>query len=142
MKRITRIAIAAGAALSLGLAAAAAEAQPFGMMGWGGASGNAMHGNAAGNGVGPGYGMGNGMGPDYAPAPGYSGMGNGMGPQTMFEGDAGTAVQRSAGRNEEIGISDMHQQNAMTEQRFGGYGPGYGAGNGRGYRGGPGARSR
>ena len=34
------------------------------------------------------------------------------------------------------------EQKAIADQRFGGYGPQYGAGYGRGYRGGPGAASR
>jgi len=34
------------------------------------------------------------------------------------------------------------EQQAIADQRFGGYGPGYSAGYGRGYRGGRGAGSR
>jgi hypothetical protein len=63
MKRVTKIAIGAATALSLGLAVGAVNAQPYG--------------------YGPGWGMGHGQG--YGPGPmmggGYGPMGRGMGPQ-------------------------------------------------------------
>lgn len=195
MKRTTKIAVAVGAALSLGLAAAVVSAHPTGMGwggDWGGGPGYGMHGYGMGYGMGPGYGM-----------HGY-GMGYGMGPRGMFYGDAGDAEQGLAGLKSELGISakqesawqafidnakqqeknreawfaklrqarsagttpdrlaqqaefmkqrqsdlannaaalkDLYaaltpEQQAIADQRLGGFGPGYG------YRGGPRARSR
>jgi hypothetical protein len=71
MRKATKIAVAVGAALSLGLAAAELSAHPT-SMGWGGyGPGSGMHGYGMGSGMGPGAGMGYGM-------HGY-GMGSGMG---------------------------------------------------------------
>ena len=213
MKRITKIAVAVGAALSLGLAAATVSAQPFGYgMGPGMMSGYAQ-GYAPGYGMrpgmmggyGPGYGMGWGGGHMRGYGPGY-----GMGPQAMFNAYSGNADEGLAALKAELGITakqdsawqaftkNAKQQNenrqawfakmqearsaasapealaqqtefmkqrqaemeantfalknlyvtltpeqkAIADQRFGGFGPAYGAGYGRGYRGGPGAGSR
>jgi len=104
MKRTTKIALAVGTALSLGLGVAAVSAHPGGM-GWDG-----------GYGAGPGYGMGYGMhgygmhgyGPGYGPqgygmGPGWGMHGYGMGPQGMF--GAGNAEERLAGLKSELGIT-------------------------------------
>ncbi|MGB5082956.1 MAG: Spy/CpxP family protein refolding chaperone [Burkholderiales bacterium] len=98
MKRTTKIALAVGTALSLGLGVAAVNAHPDG---WGG-----------GYGAGPGYGMGYGMHGygmhGYGPGQGPQGMGPGMhgygmGPQGTF--DAGSAEERLAGLKTELGIT-------------------------------------
>ena len=68
MKRVTKIAIGAVAALSLGLAAAAVSAHPYG------------YGPEWGMGQGHGYGPGAGMGPGMGHM-GRGPMGQGMGPQ-------------------------------------------------------------
>jgi LTXXQ motif family protein len=95
MKRTTKIALAVGAALSLGLGVAAVSAHPYGM-GW-----------DSGYGAGPGYGMGYGMhgyGPQgYGMGPGWGMRGYGTGPQGMF--GAGTAEERLAGLKSELGIT-------------------------------------
>lgn len=67
MKRATKLTIGIGTALTLGLAAAVVNAQPFG------------YGPGAGMGPGPGY----GMGMAYGPGPG---MGRGMGPMGFGPG--------------------------------------------------------
>ena len=46
-----------------------------------------------------------------------------------------------------VALKDLHatltpEQKAIADQRFGGVGPQYGAGHGRGHRAGPGAASR
>lgn len=225
MKRITKIAVAVGAALTLGLGAAAVSAQPFGygmgpgMMGgynqgygpgWGGGH---MGGYGQGYGMGPGmmgaYGPGYGMGYGGGHMGGY-GQGYGMGPQAMFNAYSGNADEGLAALKAELGITAnqdsawqafaknakeqnenrqawfakmqetrsasstpelLAQQNefmkqrqaeleanasalknlyatltpeqkAIADQRFGGFGPQYGAGYGRGYRSGPDAGSR
>ena len=99
MKRVTKIAIGAVTALTLGLATATVSAQPYGYgPGWGMGQGPG-YGPGAGMGPGPGYGpgygpgpgMGRGMGPGSGPGPmGYGPMGRGMGPQGY--GDAGAMV--------------------------------------------------
>ena len=196
MKRATKIVITVGAAVSLGLAAAAVSAQSFG------------HGMGPGmmGGYGQGYAQGYGMGGGHM---GGYGPGYGMGPQAMFnaygnadEGLAGlkaelgiTATQdtawqafannakqqnesrqawftkmqeaRSTGSAPEMqaqqaefmqqrqvemeanaaALKDLYatltpEQKAIADQRLGGFGPMYGAGYGRGYRGGPSAGSR
>ncbi len=82
MKRATKVLITIGAALSLGLAAAAVSAQPYGP-GW------------HMGGYGPGYGMGPGMMGGYGP-------GYGMGPQARF----GASVDDNlAGLKTELGIT-------------------------------------
>ena len=61
MRKLTKIALAVGAALTLGLAAAELTAHPSDM-GWGGyGPGSGMHGYGMGHGMGPGAGMGYGM---------------------------------------------------------------------------------
>jgi hypothetical protein len=82
MKRVTKIAIGAVTALTLGLATAVVSAHPYGYgpgCGMGQAAGNGP-GNGAG--TGPGAGMGCGMGPGSGPgAMGYGPMGHRMGRQ-------------------------------------------------------------
>lgn len=106
MKRITKIAVALGAALSLGLAAAAVEAQPYGMGSGGGHMGA--------YGAGPGYGMGAGMMGGYAAGPGYNmgrgmtgayGPGYGMGPQATFNTDSRNAEEGLVALKSELGIT-------------------------------------
>jgi Spy/CpxP family protein refolding chaperone len=125
MKRMTKIAVALGAALTLGLGAAAVNAQPYsygmgpGMMGgygpgYGAGSGygpggmgpGAMHGYGPGYGRGPGsmggYGPGYGMGPGmmYGYGPGY-----GMGPQAMFGGYYGNSDESLAAIKAQLGVT-------------------------------------
>ena len=104
MKRITRIAVAVGAALTLGLGAAAVSAQPFGY-----GMGPGMMG-----GYGPGYGMGPGMMGGYGPRNGMGwagghmggyGPGYGMGPQAMFNAYSGNADEGLAALKSELGIT-------------------------------------
>ena len=99
MKRVTKIAIGAVTALTLGLATAVVSAQPYGYgPGWGmgqgpgyGPGAGMGPGQGYGPGYGPGPGMGRGMGPGSGPGPmGYGPMGRGMGPQGY--GDAGAMV--------------------------------------------------
>jgi hypothetical protein len=82
MKRVTKIAIGAVTALTLGLATAVVSAHPYGYgpgCGMGQAAGN---GPGNGPGTGPGAGMGCGMGPGSGPgAMGYGPMGHRMGRQ-------------------------------------------------------------
>lgn len=115
MKRTTKIALAIGTALTLGLGVAAVNAHPYGMGwegGYGAGPGYGMGYGMHGYGPGPGYGMhgsgpGNGMGygmHGYGPGPGY-GRGYGMGPQGMFDGYPGTAEERLAGVKSELGIT-------------------------------------
>ena len=87
MKRTTKIALAVGTALSLGLGAAAVSAHPDGM-GWG-------------NGFGMGYGMHGG----YGMGPGAGMHGGGMGPQGMFNANPGAAEDRLAALKSELGIT-------------------------------------
>jgi hypothetical protein len=104
MKRITKIAVAVGAALTLGLGAAAVSAQPFGY-----GMGPGMMG-----GYGPGYGMGPGMMGGYGPRNGMGwggghmggyGPGYGMGPQAMFNAYSGNADEGLAALKSELGIT-------------------------------------
>jgi hypothetical protein len=98
MKRTTKIALAVGTALSLGLGVAAVSAHPYGDSGYG---------------AGPGYGMGYGMhgyGPGYGPqgygmGPGWGMHGYGMGPQGMFGGYPGGAEERLTELKSELGIT-------------------------------------
>lgn len=192
MTKGSKIALAVGAALSLGLAAAELSAHPTGN-GWGGyGPGFGMHGFGMGNGMGPGGGMmGYGMGPGAGMGYGMHGMGFGAYP--------GAAEDRLAGLKSELGITAKQEgawqafvksvkqrdesreawfvkmrearaagslperlaqqdevfkqqqaerqattaalkelygaltpeQKALADQRFGGFGPGYGAGYGR-----------
>jgi len=119
MKRITKIAIAAGAAISLGLAAATVSASPFGygpgwhMGGWGQGVGYAMGPGMMG-GYGPGYGMGWGghMGGYYGMGPGMMygyGAGYGMGPQAMYGGNFGNVDQNLSTLKSQLGITDKQE---------------------------------
>ncbi len=97
MKRTTKIFITVGTALSLGLAAAAVSAQPYGP-GWGGGP---MGGYGPGwhmGGYGPGSGMGPGMMGGYGP-------GYGMGPQARFGGNYGNVDDNLAALKTELGIT-------------------------------------
>jgi len=88
MKRITKIAVAVGTALTLGLGAAAVSAQAFSYGMGGGMMG----------GYGQGYGMRAGM-------MGDSGPGYGMGPQAMFNAYSGNADEGLAALKSELGIT-------------------------------------
>lgn len=108
MKRITKIAVAVGAALTLGLGAAAVSAQPFGY-----GMGPGMMGGYS-QGYGPGYGMGPGMMGGYGPGYGMGwggghmggyGPGYGMGPQAMFNNYSSNADEGLAALKSELGIT-------------------------------------
>ena len=106
MKRVTKITLGAVAALSLGLAAVAVNAHPYGDgPGWGMGQGQGY-----GPGYGPGHGMGRGMGPGYGPGPmmgggaGYGPMGHGMGPQA-WGNPAAAAEWRLSNLKTELKIS-------------------------------------
>lgn len=95
MRKTTKIALAVGAALSLGLAAAELTAHPSDM-GWGNeGQGYGMHG------FGPGSGMGYGM---HGGGPGY-GMGYGMG----YGAQPGAAADRLQGVKSELGITGQQE---------------------------------
>ena len=99
MKRATKIAVAIGAALSLGLAAAAVSAHPFGYgPGWGGHMGGYGMGPGMMGGYGPGSGMGPGMMGGYGPSAG-------VGPQAMFNNRFGNAEENLAALKTELGIT-------------------------------------
>lgn len=102
MKRATKIVIALGTTLSLGLAAAAVSAHPNGYgAGWGGGH---MGGYAQGYGMGPG--MMGGYGPGYGMGPGNMGgygPGYGMGPGMMR--GWGNVDERLAALKAELGIT-------------------------------------
>lgn len=110
MKQARKIVIAIGAAVSLGLAAAAVSAQPMGYGGgWGGGhmGGNGMGwggGHMGAYASGPGYAMGpgNGMGPGMM---GGYGPGYGMGPQAMYNANPGNADDGLAALKAELGIT-------------------------------------
>ena len=119
MRKGTKIAVAVGAALSLGLAAAGLSAQPSGMgpgmMGPGMMGPGMMGGYGMGPGAGMGYGMGPGAGMGYGMGPG-GGMGYGMGPGggmgygmhgygMGFGAYPGAAGDRLAGLKSELGIT-------------------------------------
>ena len=97
MKRVTKIAIGVGTALSLGLATAVVSAHPYGDgPGWG---------MGQGPGYGPGAGMGRGMGPGGGPGPmGYGPMGHGMGPQA-YANPGAAAESRLSGLKSELKIT-------------------------------------
>jgi LTXXQ motif family protein len=106
MKRVTKIAIGVGTALSLGLATAVVSAHPYGDgPGWG--MGQAM---GQGPGYGPGAGMVRGMGPGGGPGPmgggpmGYGPMGHGMGPQA-YANPGAAAESRLSGLKSELKIT-------------------------------------
>jgi LTXXQ motif family protein len=112
MKRMTKIAVALGAALTLGLGAAAVSAQPYGYGMGPGMMGGYGPGYGAGHGYGPGYGMGPGMmhgyGPGYGRGPGWMGgygPGYGMGPQAMFGGYYGNTDESLAALKAQLGIT-------------------------------------
>lgn len=105
MKRVTKIAIGAGTALTLGLATAVVSAQPYGYgPGWGAGAGPGY-----GPGYGPGAGMGRGMGPmAYGPMGmgpmGHGPMMQGRGPQA-FANPGAFAESRLAGLKAELKIT-------------------------------------
>jgi len=110
MKRVTKIAIGAVTALTLGLAATVVSAQAYGYgPGWGMGQGPAF-----GPGYGPGAGMGRGMGPGggYGPmgrgAMGYGPMGRGMGPQA-YGNPAAAADWRLSGLKSELKITSAQE---------------------------------
>lgn len=106
MRKGTKIAMAVGAVLSLGLAAAELSAQPSGM-GWGGyGAGYGMHGYGMGHGMMGGYGpqgMGPGMMAGYGMGPGMHGYGMGFGayPEAV--------ENRLAGLKSELGITAQQE---------------------------------
>jgi len=126
MKRVTKIAIAVGTALSLGLAAAAVNAHPNGYgPGWGG-------GHMGG--YGPGYGMGPGMMGGYGPGwggghmggygPGWGGghmggygPGYGMGPGMM--GAYGPGFGMHAWGDPDENLAAMKAELGITEKQDG-----------------------
>ena len=97
MKRTTKIFITVGTALSLGLAAAAVSAQPYGP-GWGGGPVGGYGSGWHMGGYGPGSGMGPGMMGGYGP-------GYGMGPQARFGGNYGNVDDNLAALKTELGIT-------------------------------------
>lgn len=95
MKRVTKIAVGAVTVLTLGLAAAAVNAHPYGYgPGWG---------MGQGPGSGPGYGPGAGMGPGMGHM-GRGPMGQGMGPQ-VWGNTAAAAEWRLSGLKSELKIT-------------------------------------
>jgi len=114
MRKTTKIALAVGAALTLGLAAAELTAHPsdggygpgYGMGGYG--MGYGMHGNGMGYGMGPGAGMGYGMhgyGPGYGMCLG-AGTGYGMHGYGAFPGQA---EDRLADLKSQLGITAQQE---------------------------------
>jgi len=106
MKRVTKVIVTVGTALSLGLAAAAVSAQPYGP-GWGGGPGYGPGPGMMG-GYGPGPGMMGGYGPGYGRGPGIMGgygPGYGMGPQGRFNAAPGVTDEQLAGLKSELGIT-------------------------------------
>ncbi len=112
MKRITKIALAAGTALSLGLAAATVSAHPYGY-GPGGMGGPG-YGPGAGmmGGYGPGPGMMGGYGPGNGRGPGMMGgygPGYGMGPQAMWGGNFGNADENLASLKSQLAVTEKQE---------------------------------
>jgi|SRR3972149_174026 len=107
MRKTTKIALAVGAALSLGLAAAELTAHPSDG-GWGGyGPGYGMHGYGM-HGYGMGYGM-HGYGPGYGMGPG-AGMGYGMQGYGMGYGaDPEEAENRLADLKSQLGITAQQE---------------------------------
>jgi len=100
MKRTTKIALAVGAALSLGVAATVVNAHPSGYgMGWGGGPGYGMGYGMHGYGMGPGYGPGAGGEPCFGPA------GYGAGPGARFGANPGAVEDRLADMKVTLGIT-------------------------------------
>jgi hypothetical protein len=118
MQRTTKIAMAVGTALTLGLAGAGVYAHPEGEWGPGYGCG-AGYGMGGGYGMGPGYhmGPGHGMGPGYGRGgpgygmgPGYAGReGYGMGLPGLLHGYPGAVEERLAGLKSALGITDQQQ---------------------------------
>jgi hypothetical protein len=101
MKRVTKIALGVGTALTFGLAAAVVNAHPYGY--------GPGRGMGPGPGYGPGAGMGRGMGPmAYGPmgmwSMGYGPMRQGVGPQA-FANPSAFAESRLAGFKAELKIT-------------------------------------
>jgi LTXXQ motif family protein len=129
MKRVTKLAIGAVTAVTLGLATAAVNAHPYGDgPGWGMGQGPG-YGPGAGMGPGMGYGPGAGMGPMMGRGHmGYGPMGRGMGPQGRGNPEAAaewrlsnlkselkiTAAQESAWKT----FSDQAKQQADAMQKL------------------------
>jgi Spy/CpxP family protein refolding chaperone len=131
MKRVTKIAIGAATALTLGLATAVVSAQPYGNgPGWGmgqgpgyGPGAGMGPGQGYGPGYGPGAGMGRGMGPGAGPGPmGYGpmgrGMGQGMGPRG-YGNPSAMADARNAYFKSELKITPAQESawKAYADQR-------------------------
>jgi len=197
MKKTTKIALAVGAALTLGLAAAELTAHPsdggygpgYGM-GPGAGMGYGMHGYGPGYGMGPGAGMGYGMHgygafPEQAEdrladlksqlgitaqqEPAWQAFVKsakqreqsreawfakmreartaGSLPEMLAQRDEMFKQQQAESQAATAALKDLYaaltpDQKAIADERFGGFGPRYGAGYGRGYGGGPGGRFR
>ena len=95
MKRTSKIALAVGTALTLGIAATVVNAHPYGYgMGWGGGPGYGMHG----------YGMGPGYGPRGDGEPCY-GPGAGFGPGARFGANPAAVDDRLADLKVTLGIT-------------------------------------
>ncbi len=62
--------------------------------------------------------------------------------QTEFMKQRQAEMEANASALKDLYATLTPEQKAIADQRFGGFGPQYGAGYGRGYRGGPGAASR
>jgi hypothetical protein len=62
--------------------------------------------------------------------------------QTEFMKQRQAEMEANASAVKDLYATLTPEQKAIADQRFGGFGPQYGAGYGRGYRGGPGAASR
>lgn len=132
MKRVTKIAIGAATALTLGLASAVVGAQPGYGPGWGMGQGYGPGaGMGPGQGYGPGYGPGPGMGRGMGPGGGhgwmgYGPMGRGMGPQG-YGNPSAMADARNAYLKSELNITpaqesawkayaDLRKQQAVAMQ--------------------------
>lgn len=121
MKRTTKIVLALGTAMTLGLGTVAALGHPFDGDGPGWGMGPGMMG-----GYGQGYGMGPGMMGGYGPGYGGGhmggyGPGRGMGPQAMFGACDSDADQGLAGLKTELGITAKQEgrvrQDAKSAKR-------------------------
>ena len=106
MKRVTKITLGAVTVLSLGLAAAAVSAHPYGY----------GPGYGMGQGYGPGYGAGAGMGRGMGPM-GQGPMRQGMGPQA-FANPGAFAEGRLAGLKAQLNITAAQEPawNAFADQ--------------------------
>lgn len=110
MKRVTKIALGVGTALTFGLAAAVVNAHPQGYgPGWGIGQGYGPGaGMGPGQGYGPGYGPGAGMGRAMGHWGGPGPMGRGMGPQG-FGDPAAMADARNAYLKSELKITPAQE---------------------------------